>query len=489
MNGQANGLRQRAARGTLVNGAYQVTITTLSLLRGVVVAAFLSASEYGVWGILIVSLLTVAWLKQVGVQDKYVQQTEDDQERAFQKAFTLELALTVIVALLFAALTPLLAIVYGEGELVAPGLVMAATFVLYGLQTPALIFYRRMEFARQRLLQAIDPVLSFVVTVVLAAAGAGYWSLVIGAVVGGLAGAAAALLASPYRLALVYDRATAREYVSFSWPLLVASASSLVIAQAAIIAGEATLGLAGAGMITLAATIAQYAERVDAVVTTTLYPAICRVRDRTDLLVETFVKSNRLALMWGMPFGIGLTLFASDLVHHVLGAEWEPVVVLLQVYGVAVAAYQVGFNWDAFYRARGDTRPVAVWSALTTATFLAVALPLLIADGLSGFAIGMGVMTAVSFAVRAFYLGRMFSGLRVATHTLRAVAPSVPAVAAVLAVRAADSSSRTGGVAIAELALYAAVTLGATLWLERALLREVAGYLRGAPRPRPTAAV
>ena len=41
---------------------------------------------------------------------------------------------------------------------------------------------------------------------------------------------------------------------------------------------------------------------------------MCAVADRTELLFETFVKSNRLALMWAMPSGLGLALFAPDLV-------------------------------------------------------------------------------------------------------------------------------------------------------------------------------
>ena len=69
--------------------------------------------------------------------------------------------------------------------------------------------------------------------------------------------------------------------------------------QAVVFAGETELGLAGAGMIGLAGSIRAYGDRVDAIVTQTLYPAICAVKDRTDLLFEAFVKSNRLGLMWG----------------------------------------------------------------------------------------------------------------------------------------------------------------------------------------------
>jgi O-antigen/teichoic acid export membrane protein len=285
--------------------------------------------------------------------------------------------------------------------------------------------------------------------------------------------------AAPYRLALRYDRGTLGEYVSFSWPVLVAGGSGIVFAQSSALVGEKVLGLAGVGVIVLAATISDYTNRVDAIVTETLYPALCAVRDRIDLLEESFVKSNRLALMWGVPFGIGLTLFAPDVVDFVLGTRWRPGVTLIQAFGAIAAISHIGFNWDAFYRARGNTRPLAVWSATTAVAFLVVAIPLLILDHLNGLAVGMGIVTAISLVVRGVYLRRLFPGLRIIRHGARAVAPTLSAVAVVLLVRFIHGPHRTGRLALGELLLYVAVAVAATWWVERGLLREVRGYLRG----------
>src|ERR1700712_2748368 len=83
-------LRSHAARGTLINGAFLVGVDSLSVIKGFVVAGLVSTGDYGIWGILVVALGTLGWLKQVGVSDKYIQQEEADQEAAFQKAFSLE---------------------------------------------------------------------------------------------------------------------------------------------------------------------------------------------------------------------------------------------------------------------------------------------------------------------------------------------------------------------------------------------------------------
>jgi lipopolysaccharide exporter len=471
-------LRQHTARGTVVNGAFLIGLYTLSLLRGFIVAALLGTAEYGIWGIVMITFTTLLWLKQVGVADRYVQQDEPDQVAAFQRAFTAELVVTGALSLFMVAVVPIVATVYGHTELIAPSLVFIVALAASALQAPLWIHYRRMDFVRQRSLQAIEPVLAFVVTVGLAVAGAGYWSLVIGVAVGAIASAAAALATSPLPVKVRFEPESLRQYASFSWPLLLAAAASLVIAQSSILVGNAVLGLSGVGIIALAASVSNYVNRVDQMVTETLYPAICAVRDRLDLLFESFVKSNRLALMWGLPFGVGLALFAPDLVRYGLGEQWRPGVGLIQAFGIIAGISHIGFNWDAFYRARGETRPIAVWSVLCMAAFLAAGIPLLVEHGLDGLAIGMSIMAAVSLGVRLWYLGRLFPGLAIIRHIARAIAPTIPAVAVVLLLRLVDGDDGTPAAAVAELAAYLAVTAAATFVLERALLREVLGYLR-----------
>jgi O-antigen/teichoic acid export membrane protein len=476
-------MRQHVARGALVNGAFLTLVSGLAMLKGLIVAGFLTRSEYGVWGILIITFGTLIWLRDVGVGDKYIQQDEDDQEAAFQKAFTLELIVTGAFALLLLTAVPVMSLAYGRSDLIGPGLVLVGAVVLGVLTTPVWVFYRRMDFVRQRLLQSIDPVVAFAVTVALAVAGVGYWSLVLGAAAGAATGGVVAAIASPYRLRLRYDRGTARQYVGFSWPIVAESGAGIVIAQGSVVAGNATLGAAGVGAIALSSSISMFTDRVDGIVTATLYPAICRLRDRVDLLLEVFVKSNRLALMWGIPFGTALTLFADDLVRFGLGEEWQPAVALLQVFGVAAAAGHLGFNWTAFYRARGETRPLAIVAVMTMLSFLVVAVPLLATEGLDGFAWGVAAMTAVAIAGRTYFVTRLFPGFSLARHALRAAAPTIPAVLAVLAARALEDGERTLGVSLAELGLYVLVTLAATAAFERKLLLEVVGYLRSAGAP------
>ncbi|MDP2711782.1 MAG: oligosaccharide flippase family protein, partial [Solirubrobacteraceae bacterium] len=482
-----SGLRIRTARGTIVNTVFLLSVNTLNLLRGFLVAAFVTTAEYGVWGVVLVVLYTLMFLRQVGIGDKYIQQDEPDQELAFRKAMTLELSVAGIVLVAGLMLVPGLAVILDNDAIIAPALFALLVVPAQALQAPLWIFYREMNFVRQRKLQILDPIAAFIIAVGLLFAGLNYWSLIIGVVAGAWVGAFVSLRASPYRFRWTFDRTTLRSYASFSWPLFFAGASGIVVGQGLLIVGEAKLGLAGVGIIALASTISQYSDRADQAITQTIYPTICAVQDRAELLYETFVKSNRLALMWGAPFGLGLALFAEDLVRFGIGEQWRPGIGLMQAIGVAVAVHQVGFNWDAFYRARADTKPIGIAAAIAIVAYLAIALPLLASEGLAGLALATLIVEGVNFAVRMFYLRRLFPDFRFLRHTARALLPCVPAVALVLGLRLAFGEEGSLPAALALFALYVLTTLAATALVERRLLREILAYLRRRPAPGATA--
>lgn len=474
-------LRRHTAGGMVFNAIFAIGLQGLAFVRGFVVAMFLAPEDYGVWSVIVIAYLGVGRLFQAGIVDKYIQQDDPDEELAFQKAFTLEAILMGGVGVLLAIVTPLLAIIYRTPEMIAPGLVSLLAIPGTVLQTPIWAYSRDLRFRRARLLSSVDPVVGVVATVAGAVGGLGYWSFVLGSVCASWAGALVVLRHAPYPLRLRFDRVTAREYTRFSWPLLLSSLSNSLLVQGVTLFARSAIGLAGIGAMSLANSIRLYTEFADGIISSTMYPAVAAIKERRELLFESFVKSNRLALMWGLPVGFGAALFADDLLRFVLGEQWAYATVLFQAVGIVSAIGHIAFNWDDYVRISGDTRPIAKYAWITLVLWGAAPIPLMVAYGLRGYSLGMLIVAVATLGVRGFFLRRMFRGFSILPHALRALAPSVPAVAAVLALRAVEPSSRTALVALAELALYLAVTALATWLAERALLREAMGYLRRRP--------
>lgn len=484
-SGIAN-VRQHLARGMLINGAFQIGLLAASALRGFVVASFLTKSDYGLWGLIGLTIWTSMGLKtQFGAGDKYVQQSDDNEEHAFQRALTMELLFAAAAAPL--AVGALLGVVAATGDhrILAPSLILLLLLPAAVLQFPLAVFYRKLDFRRQRTLQALEPLVGTTVMIGLAASGAGYWSFVIGTLAGAWAVALVVWRLSPYPLILRYERGTLQQYLGFSWPLLVNAITTLGLFYGIYLVGNAEIGVAALGAFTLAGNIVQFTDQADDIITATLYPAVCAVKDRTTLLSEIFVKSNRLSLMWAVPFGVGVALFASDLVRLVLGSRWSAAIPVLVIMGLVTAVHHVGYNWSAFVRARGTTWPMAVSGVLVTAVVVGSGIPLMQSHGVTGLAISFAVGEAVAFVIRGLWLARFFTGVRILSHLLRAFAPTVLASVPIILLHRLVGEENTLASAIVVFAAYVGLSIAATAALERPLVREAVGYMlrRSAPIP------
>jgi O-antigen/teichoic acid export membrane protein len=473
-------LRRRTLRGVVVTSGFMIAIDGLVLIQGLVVTRLLGPSEIGLYGIVSTFVVSIVALKRVGIDEAFVQQEESDQKAEFERAFTLELALGTVFTALICALAPAVAAVYRDSRLLPLTLALAYLPLTFALQAPMWIFFRRMDYARQRSLQATQLLVGVIVTVPLAAAtDLGVWSIVIGQVAGYMAAVAVGLALSPYRLRLRFDRASARRYLRFSGPVLVATLGALAVAQGQVLAFKLHAGLAAAGFITLAVTLTRYVDRADQIVTSSIYPAICAIQDRPEAQEELFVKSNRATLAWVLPFSAAVVLFAPDLVSLVLGDRWQPAVVLLQGLAVAGAIQQLGFNWFSFYRARGETRPPAVEAVVGAVAFAALAVPGLLVDGSDGFVIGRVAAVVIATGVRWFYVRRLLPGVRASGLLAPALIPLAQATIAVMAVRLATwGGNRELWQVLVEAALFLGV-YGISVWhRERALIGELLTAMR-----------
>jgi O-antigen/teichoic acid export membrane protein len=487
--GGAGDRRGRAVRGTLTNSGFLIGLTILGLVRTIVVARVLPVAEYGVWGILAAMIGVAFYLKDLGISDKFVQQDEPDQRQAFARAVNAETVVCIMLFLVLLAAVGLLSVVYHRPALIAPGAVLGTVILAQIYQSPNWIFYRRMDYKRQRLLQSADPIVGFVVTVSLAVVGLGYWSLVLGVAAGAWTVAALSVWASPFPVRPRIHLGGLREYRAFSGPLLITSAVGVIIDQLTVLLGTAVVGLAGVAALTLSTQVNSYAQQIETMVTDTLYPAVCAVKDRGDVMYESFVKSNRLGLLWAIPAGVGVALFFPDLVGFVIGTKWRHAEFFVEMMALIAALNVVGYSWTAYYRAMARTGAMARASLLAAVIYVAATAPAVLTLGLDGFIVGFALMVLINVYVRSRYLRQIFPEFRLASHIVRAVIPVVPGAALVLAARGLESGHRSLALALSEVAVFVLTTVAASYLQERRLIQEILAYITARYRPAPNAAV
>ena len=472
-------LRHRTLRGVVVTGVFLVAIDALVLVQGLLVMRLLGPTKIGLYGLVSTAVIALIALKRIGIDEAFVAQNEPDQEAEFKYAFTLELILAGAMTVLICALAPLVALLNSDSHATALMISLAYLPLAFALQAPLWIFFRRMDYRRQRSLQAIQPLVGLLVTVPLAYATRSVWSLVIGQVAGYFVAVAVTLAVSPYRIGLRFDRAVARRYMRFAVPVFVTVVAAMVVIWGQVAALDLYGGYKAAGYIFVAVSLTRYVDRADQIITSTIYPVICAIQDSPAALRELYVKSNRATLMWVLPYAAAIVLFAPDLVQFVIGREYHGAIVLLQGLAVVGAVTQLGFNWFSFFRARNQTRPPAIEAVVGGVAFLVLCVAGLAAYGFEGFVVGRIAAALIALAVRRYFTRTLLPGIGYASLLAPAIVPLGIAVTASLALRAATwGGARTLLEAIAELVIFAGVYVALVLRREEELVAELVTSVR-----------
>lgn len=475
-----------AGRGFAVNVSFDVVLQVLIGIQSLLVPRLVGPGDMGLYALAIAGVAIGQSFKELGVHQKLVQDRDTDLPLAYSVAFTLEIAMATVLFLVVAAIAPLMAALYDRPELTP--LVIVLGFTIYTnafANLPSALYLRRLAYARRNLVTAAGPVANFAVTVTLAFLGYGVWSLVAGALAALAVSSAVMAWGAPMRPRLRLDGKVVRSYLQFGWPLLLTGLLGLAGTWGGAIVVSSTIGIPALGYFSVGQSLARQAFRLDAVLGETVFPALCEARD--DLLGQrrAFVATNRITAIWACTLGFGLAIHAPDLVHIILGQAWEPAVFLFRLQGFGLAIASLGFSWDVFYRARGETLPTLVFGLASAAWVFLVMLPGVAIWGLDGAAWSILILGVLALTVRQLFISRIFPGLNLVTSAWRELC-AVSAAAALAAALRAVTGPPSGFVDLVVAAgAFLLLVAALVLVIDRAFLADLVRRVRRSPTDGP----
>jgi hypothetical protein len=199
-----------------------------------------------------------------------------------------------------------------------------------------MLMQRELEFRRLFGCHVVQTIGYVIVTLSLAIAGAGAWSLVAGELTSGLMLSAALLIATPYRVVPALARARVRELFGAGWGFLARPVihrgerrppdhrapawhrPARLLLDRLPARGDALLGLAHP-------------------VTMVTFPEFSRTRERGEEITSAFLASLRFVAVLTVPVGVLLSATAGSVVHALLGEQWTPAIGVIAIMGLWAA--------------------------------------------------------------------------------------------------------------------------------------------------------
>lgn len=168
----------RTARGGVIAIVSQALKFVITIAATSVMARLLTPQDYGLVGMVAFVTGFVSMYKDLGLSAATIQRSEISSEQ-ISTLFWVNLLLSVGVALLTAAIAPLVAWFYGESQLTWITVVTAGGFIISGIavQHEALL-RRQMRYFALALISLTSMAMGYVVGIIMAWHGFRYWALV-----------------------------------------------------------------------------------------------------------------------------------------------------------------------------------------------------------------------------------------------------------------------------------------------------------------------
>lgn len=376
-------------------GKYLTTI--IGLATTAVVARLITPHEYGVAVLGLATLAVAGAVRELG-STAYLVQVEELTEDRLRGVFTINLCITVVLALVIAVSAPLIANLFGQ-----PGLALFLHISLVGFVTGSVAFplygllSRDLAYRKLSAVAVCSAIVNSAALITFATLGLSFQSFAIANVASGLTGAILLFWFKPAREMFRFGFAAWRDILSFS--LFTGGASMLRRASEYLTVTILGLVLApgAVGLLHRATQICQFPERtILAGVTEVALPAFSDLARRKQDLAATYLGAIEKLTVFMWPCLSLVILLAHPLVRGFLGPDWLEVIPLIQIIaGALMLNFPPGLNYPLIV-AMGKTQRLFVLALLQ----ISITLPIVVIAAQFGmFAVAWSTYIIVLVAV------------------------------------------------------------------------------------------
>jgi lipopolysaccharide exporter len=302
----------------------------LTFAATLVLARLLVPSEFGIVAFVLAVISYVENVADLGLGSALVQRPDADEPATIATAFWagLLVALALTAACFFAA--PLVAQLGPSGGVTAMFRVLSLQFVIAALANPQeLLLHRHLQFRRVAVPVWAGAFVKAAISVVLAVAGFGAWSLVWGQLAGTAATTVVLWFMSPWRPQVMVIGSRLREMLKYGSGVAVVGVIGEAVVDADYIIVGARLGAEALGLYLLAFRIPELVIASGfRVANTVFFPFYSRLRERGDSVGDDelrhgYVRTLRLGALVALPAGLTMAALAKPIVLTLYGEEWR----------------------------------------------------------------------------------------------------------------------------------------------------------------------
>ena len=364
-------LKRQAAEGAYWTGTSGVAVTVLQFAQLAVLARLLVPEDFGLMAMMMVVIGFAQAFADMGVSNAIIHRQDTTDEHLSSLYWLNILAGTVLFVLLLAAVPAIVAF-FAAPRLAGLIPVTALIFLIapFGQVYQALL-QKNLRFRELAVSETSAAALSATVAITAAIAGHGIYALIFGQLAN-IACKTVVLIVygwPDWRPGRRFRRHDLEGYLSFGLFQMGERTVNYLNERLDQLLIGALLGAEALGYYHLAFNLVILpVTRINPIVTRVAFPIFARVQDSTERLRHGFMTMRRVLAAVNFPLLLGLAAVAPVFIPSVLGEQWAPSILLVQILAGVALLRSTGNPFGSLLLARGRADMGFYWNVCIVST-------------------------------------------------------------------------------------------------------------------------
>jgi PST family polysaccharide transporter/lipopolysaccharide exporter len=380
---------ERAVKSGMWVGFTKVAMRSSQLIMLVVLARLLSPTQFGLMGISLLLLSGTRKFSRFGLDAALIQKKEENVDSYLNTTWCLEVVRGLLLFGVLYTVAPFAATQFGEPSAQPVIRTLGLVPVVHGLRNPAVVYFEKdLAYHKSFLYQSSGGLAQLVVGIGYALYSPTVWALVAASLAKPAIRTTSSYLLDDFRPWPSPDLGAAKELIQFGkWM----TGGSIL----GFISTEGDDAFVGWFLSATALGFYQYAYRMadmpatqmSTVLSQVAFPTYSAIQEDIADVRSAVLQTTRLTAFFAFPMAFGIALVAPSFVPVVLGEQWTPMVVPMQILAFYGLFHAVTRNFGELWKSQG--RPdIQVKIGLLRITCLAILLwPATAALGITGTAL------------------------------------------------------------------------------------------------------
>lgn len=397
----------------VIHGAFwvlslKVLSKIFSLVRTIVLARLLFPEDFGLMGIIMLSIDFLYRFSQTGFGSALIQKKCKIDDYLDTVWFvTIIRGLLMFLILFFGS--SLIANFFENNKIEIYLNVAAFSPLILSFASPKLIYLEKeLKFEKKFIYEFSATVVDMTFAIIFAFVFKNVWALLIGLIAGDLTRSILSYFLFPYIPKLKFDIKKAKELFDFGKWIFINGILMFILARGADVLVGKLIGLAALGFY-------QMATRISTLVSSEIYfifyqvtfPAYAKIQDNIERLRNAYLRVLQLTSIIVMPITAIIFALAPDLTILCLGEKWIPMISSLKILSFMALFSSLGSTFGSLYMSLGRADIPTKFQMINLAILSIVLYPLTAKWNIEGASIAVLIPSVAFIPINIYFALRM----------------------------------------------------------------------------------